>query len=253
MRLVVAPGVGVDLESALGNVAQSLEAGPYAGVHPEVTAFVGRVDPLVVARAPGPIVGVPLGGDASDSSPQLARATALAVLDRTDLLVSSSLPVVDVGMPAPARSASTLPLDPGPGAAALARALSAELDVDPSDEGPGVTWIRGRGAVPRARAMAAWRSGRAVVALPGTDVGPLLERARCQACETSMAALELTRLLLVAPPLVRVLVSRGRRALEQVPSVDAVCQRFLEAAELAASTPRPRDRSEAWREGRQSS
>lgn len=239
MRLVVAPGISAEVKSALSGVARALAAGPLAEIHPDVTAFVGPVDPLEVARAPGPVIGVPLGEDGEVTQPAFARASAMAAFDTSDLCFPSVLPLVDVGMPEPAPAPSIGPIDPGPGTAALARALLEELDDDLPEGGPGVTWVRGTGVAPRARAAAAWRAGRAVVALPGTEGGPLFARAQCDTCPTSIAALELTRLLVVAPPLARVFASRGCAALESLPTAQAVSEGFLEAAELAASPTHP--------------
>jgi hypothetical protein len=145
--------------------------------------------------------------------------------------------VVVLGVPAPPPSAAAEPLDPGPGTHGLADALRAEEGEDaPARVAHGVTWIRGAGAVQTARAAAAWRAGRAVLALPGTPSTPLLERAGCPRCPTALATIELTRLLLHAPALGRMLAERGRATVGGLPGVEEVALGLLEAAELARVT-----------------
>lgn len=237
MRLHLAADVPVEVRGSLKPVAARLAAPDLSRAAPDVLAVVGRPDPLLLARAEGPIVAIPLAPDGGLSAP-LARADAIAILDEGDLpRVPNDAPVVMVGLPLPPPANATAALDPGHETRGLADALWAEGGgATSSTVAHGVTWIRGVGAIQTARAAAAWQAGRAVVALPPTPPVHLLVRAGCPRCSTALAAIEMTRLVLQAPALGRALAGRGRAATEGMPGVEEVARGLLEAAELARAT-----------------
>jgi hypothetical protein len=84
-----------------------------------------------------------------------------------------------------------------------------------------------------AEAAEAWARGDAVVALPGAPRHAMLRAGGALAARSSLEAIEATRLLLGARPLVHELARRGRLQLLELDPVEAVVDRFAEAIALA--------------------
>ena len=242
MRLLIGATVPVDLRAALEPVAARLGAPDLAPVHPDVTALAGVPDPLVLAEAPGPIVAIPVDDPGrAPAAAVVAHADAIALLDPDDIPAEAGrLPLVVVGLPAPPARGGGVALDHSGVPRAVVEALRVEaMRPELVAQAHGVTWLRGRGAAVLARAAGAWRSGRAAIGLPGVPDAERLRAAGCPRCTSTLQAVELTRLLLDAPPLARALAARGRVAADAMPSAEAVALALLEAAEVATVERRP--------------
>lgn len=230
MRLVLGDDLTAEVRAALAPVRDLLAREAFTGVLGDVIAVAGEPDPLILAGATGPLIAIPTPRTSTrGASATLARADVLALLDRSDLTAPADRPVLVIGLPAPPPATATGALDAPTGTAGLVRALG---DEPSGASGHGVTWVSGRGSAAIARAVAAWRAGRAAVALPGVPALELLEQAGCPRCRGALEAVELTRLLLSAPPLARTLVAHGRAAAAGLPSAESVASGLLEAAEL---------------------
>lgn len=186
------------------------------------------------------------------SAPTLARgvvntSTVVALLDETEAELLDSRhtarpPVVVTGIPAAPLGETTRGLDTS-AVGETARNMARSLGVVSSDEGPGVSWIAGRGVGPIVAAVEAWAERRAVVAWPGTPRHPLLVRGGVLFASSALHAIEATQMLAAAPNLAITLARRGARAAAALPDVEAVAERLVEALELARSLSDDRDKA----------
>lgn len=236
MRAIIAEGVAPEVHSALRPVADRLAAPGLSAVHPDTTVVFGTPDPLLLASIDGPLVGVPVDEPSREpGSALVAHSHALALLDVADLPRDvAGRPVVVLGLPPPEPTPTRRALDRGSGPRALSDAVEVAARLAQRATSPhGVTWIAAGGSAGLLRAVSAWRGGRAAVALPGVRRSPALTMADCPFPRNALEAIELTRLLLASPALVRVLAARGRRSSAPLLSHERVVDGLLEAAELA--------------------
>ncbi len=174
---------------------------------------------------------------------RLGRVPALGLLDRSEAMAIRAAypdaPAVYLGFPRPARRTTTTGVDMGCEAPEHLLVAWAESQGDVPEDGPGVTWIQGLGAVPVARALMAWAEGRSVVALPGTMRHPLLRAGGVLYADGPLEVVEATAYLCGLPALVASLSSRGLRTASRLPSPAEMLERLNEVVALAAGgTPR---------------
>ena len=235
------------VDTAVEQLLQPVLAAATDHAHREgVTLAIGCGSPgIPLAPDGGRVLVLPaLGPDAPPpwAFHRMARAGAVGLLDRSEALVirrtQPTTPGVLIGLPRPERQQRTEGVDMGdvPGRLEMAWA---EVQGDLPDDGPGVTWIRGVGVVPVARAVLAWAQGRAVVALPGTMYHPLLRAGGVLQAEGPLDAIEATMFVRRAPALVAALAARGRAASAALPERRQVSLRMEEAIILTASGGAP--------------
>lgn len=203
----------------------TLVVGPHT-----VTVPPGRWD-LGVA-----VVPVPSTHQSPSARAILRHANSFALLDESDAglvgVRDGSRPIVVTGLPRPPVTHARRGFHAGDANPTLRHLLHEHVGHITNDC-PGIAWIGGSGSTVLIEAGRAWAEHRAVIALPGTPRLPLLARGGALFASSALHVVEATRFLLETPALTITLAARGARALESLPTLEAVAGRVAEALELA--------------------
>ncbi|GEM_PF-3675566 len=235
--------ISTGVDAAVAMLLQPVLAAAFDHARREgVTMVIGCGSPGVpLAPDGGRMLVIPALGP--DTPPawaldRIGSSHAVGLLDRSEAVAMRQArpdaPAVLVGLPQPERGERTHGLDMGDVPEYLDVAW-AEVEGDVPHDGPGVTWIRGTGSVPVARAVVAWAEGRAVVALPGTMRHPLLRAGGVLQAESPLDAIEATTFVRQNAALVSALSARGRAASTTLPTREQAAERLREAIVLVAS------------------
>lgn len=204
------------------------------------TIVFGATDPFIAANRPASaLVVVPLLGPRRSSPAAqalVARADAVVLVDPVELWDAEAAvlekEVLICGIPRPEEASDGAGIDMGDAPGYVVQAWQSDEGARLSD-GPGVAWVWGRGAEPLVAAVNAWASGRAVVALPGTQPHGMLHRGGVLFAGSTLEVVEATRLLRTVSPLAHALARKGAKELDRLPSLDRTAEVVAEAVVLA--------------------